>query len=748
MNVRAETVALCVAMSSLFACGRSDLHSSAGAAGATPSGGSSTGSPGVAGIEGNIGTAGVPGVAGTAGSAAAIDGGISGADASSDGAVDGAGLPFRYATVAGCSKDGWCWSTPTPQGDLLSSVNGSSASDVWAVGAGGAIIHWDGQSWRQIPSGIQTGFDSVWSASASDAWAVGDDAAVLHWDGSTWSPAAGVPTPPAGCFPGDAVWRSVWGSGPSDVWIVGDCLAGAAAQGQTIHWDGSRWTPFTLSEGLSGVWGTGPDDAWAVGSAHVDLFHWDGQSWTMVATGPPAGPGTAIWGASSSDLWIGYDGGDNDIPPSHWNGMAVASNAATSGIIHSGRVVDLWGSSSEDVWAVGCESIVDPYWVDGLILHWNGIAWDEMPSTSGGILYGVWGSRSDDVWAVGDWGAIVHWDGRAWSAPAAPAAPAGPPYLLLYTVWGGGPEDVWAFGDDEMGLGALHWNGQTWARTELLDAAALGASPSQWATCPGGECEDPGTIPRAVWGSGSDDIWVGASTANDDIRAGGGPSFFVHWDGHAWSLDSTLDAGIAASMRLAAMWGNGPKDVWAVGEVAVDPQTEEAGDQLGVAVHWDGARWSAVTSLSSTDLAQPFRSVWSSGPDDVWIGAATAVLHWDGQTWSQSISGPNDSIYVISGSSSSDVWAVTTDGFDMSSASHWNGTSWQQFTVPSVGAGSLIAISPTNAWLHDGLSVAHWDGTSWTPSESGASQFPETSNFYWDGTYVSTIANDGVIHHP
>ena len=208
MNVRAETVALCVAMSSLFACGRSDLDSSAGAAGATSSAGSSAGSPGVAGIEGNIGTAGVPGVAGTAGSAAAIDGGVSEADASGDGIVDGTSPPFPYATVAGCSKDGWCWSTPSPQGNTLHSVSGSSASDVWAVGELGATVHWDGHSWTQIPSGVQEELNGVWSTGASDAWAVGAKMTILHWDGVSWSPVS-VPAPPTGFDAVMGSWAAV-----------------------------------------------------------------------------------------------------------------------------------------------------------------------------------------------------------------------------------------------------------------------------------------------------------------------------------------------------------------------------------------------------------------------------------------------------------------------------------------------------------------------------------------------------------
>src|SRR5687767_1279401 len=33
-----------------------------------------------------------------------------------------------------CSKDGWCWEYPLPQGHRLTSLWGAASSDVWAVG--------------------------------------------------------------------------------------------------------------------------------------------------------------------------------------------------------------------------------------------------------------------------------------------------------------------------------------------------------------------------------------------------------------------------------------------------------------------------------------------------------------------------------------------------------------------------------------------------------------------------------------
>jgi hypothetical protein len=76
----------------------------------------------------------------------------------------------------------------------LRRISGSSANDIWAVGAGGATLHYDGKKWSSVPapafeSTLSAGGSdllAVWAASEGDAWAVGDSEVVLCWDGSSW----------------------------------------------------------------------------------------------------------------------------------------------------------------------------------------------------------------------------------------------------------------------------------------------------------------------------------------------------------------------------------------------------------------------------------------------------------------------------------------------------------------------------------------------------------------------------------
>ena len=60
-------------------------------------------------------------------------------------------------------------------------VWGSSASDVYAVGSGGKILHSTGlNNWSLSPSGTIAHLYGVWGSSASNVFAVGYQGVILH----------------------------------------------------------------------------------------------------------------------------------------------------------------------------------------------------------------------------------------------------------------------------------------------------------------------------------------------------------------------------------------------------------------------------------------------------------------------------------------------------------------------------------------------------------------------------------------
>src|SRR5205807_1268157 len=127
----------------------------------------------------------------------------------------------------------------------LSGVAGTSSTDVWAVGgavpAAPIIEHWDGTTWRSVPSPHLAGtLASVDAISPTDAWAVGSASNAQpdaeHWDGTAW---AIVPTAPLSSNGG---LSGVSGVSTTDVWATGHYdAADGTVQPLFEHWDGTSW---------------------------------------------------------------------------------------------------------------------------------------------------------------------------------------------------------------------------------------------------------------------------------------------------------------------------------------------------------------------------------------------------------------------------------------------------------------------------------------------------------------------------
>src|SRR4030042_4058586 len=79
----------------------------------------------------------------------------------------------------------WKWENPYPQGNNLYKIWVNSATDIFAVGDSGTIIHFDGVSWSVMLSNSTVRLEDVWGTSYIDVFAAGT--AVLHFDGLSWS---------------------------------------------------------------------------------------------------------------------------------------------------------------------------------------------------------------------------------------------------------------------------------------------------------------------------------------------------------------------------------------------------------------------------------------------------------------------------------------------------------------------------------------------------------------------------------
>jgi len=348
------------------------------------------------------------------------DGGDAATEASCEGVACG-------PAPLSCAEADWCpVATGVDARYALTAVWGTSATDVWAVGSGGTLVHHDGSAWSVIPSGVPETFNAVWGTSATDVWFVASAARILHFEGF----AAGVARITAtGAFgEGGYGGRMLGISGTSrdDVRVVGESFGSP-----DFSENGNHLRKAPLADG--GVkWEilAGLDSAWPTATLH------------------------AVWSRSATDVWMTVD----DLQDQSWlRGMVFRGrpgDAGDGGALawrpiesqSSQPLEGLWGASNGEMWAVGAH---------GAIRRWQEGAerFEIVPSTTTETLHAVWGTSANDVWAVGDDGVLLHFDGTAFRATTT-ALPRGKKPRVL-GVWGSGPNDVWAVGDGAL----LHFTG-------------------------------------------------------------------------------------------------------------------------------------------------------------------------------------------------------------------------------------------------------------------------------------------------
>jgi hypothetical protein len=174
-----------------------------------------------------------------------------------DATTRGAGVIDHY--------DGTAWSNVvklSDEGSVVLDIAGVSSTDVYAVGTQPAasdtppeffyfesdVLHYDGNDWSlafSITDGPGPGDDfyleDVWPVSKNDVFVVGSGGHIYHFDGAGWSPMSSPTT---------QTIRDVWGNASSNVYAVGD--------GGILHYDGTTWTVINGTRAIK-VMGSGSD---------------------------------------------------------------------------------------------------------------------------------------------------------------------------------------------------------------------------------------------------------------------------------------------------------------------------------------------------------------------------------------------------------------------------------------------------------------------------------------------------------
>lgn len=399
------------------------------------------------------------------------------------GAFDGGDSDGGDGGAAGsgelCTSSGFCFEYPAKFGIVLNDVWGASATDVWAVGYSGALLHFDGANWSLAKSPSRSTLYGIAGRSGSDILAVGEAGTVLHYDGATWSALdigatatlydVAMPSGTEAWISGEKVlvrrtagtWQAVTppyiptshsylhAIGPAHVWLF--------HYGTAQYWNGTTWAVVDLNTGVgahavSSVSGKSTEAVYAcVQQENYPLRKWDGANFVKVLLPDPvrvlALNSCAVEAVSASDVWLFGGSGIGHFDGTSWTVVDSAMqpaifatwsrDSAAVAVGNHGRVlmrsgpsfaVQNAGAGSDVAFAHSLRAKADVEWTSiggALLRRSRGSTWLRTPHTKlevGGLLP----IDATRAWAVSTNSgpdAVLYWNGTSFESKATePAA--------------------------------------------------------------------------------------------------------------------------------------------------------------------------------------------------------------------------------------------------------------------------------------------------------------------------------------
>jgi hypothetical protein len=571
--------------------------------------------------------------------------------ASSDGAID-AGRSDAATDGGGSTCKSGFQNMTSPTSNDLNAVWGSSSSDVFAVGAKGTILHFDGSKWSTMSSGTSVALSAVFGTGASEVYAAGASGTVLKYDGSAW--------------------KSVGPSTSTDFYGVyadaGEILV-VGTSGVIYHYSGSAWGYSTSGTGtLTAVWGRSKNEVYAVASGGI--YKYGGSSWSSFVVADSSSSYKTIWGNDYAIVVGGArTGGTSTAGLLRMFSTSGASIGPSSPSTGSNYFAAVWGSTDgssgklpADVFAVSKA---------GAVYFFGGEGWTALSSGSIANLKGVWRSEDNQLFAVGEVGTIVRYVGP-WTQIKKQGTSS------LTAIWGSGPTDIAIVGGSGAYLrySSSGWTASTVTTNGFMDVWGDGAG-NLYAISGNGA-----TFSTIIWkydGSSWSQFYApsppilclyGFASSGTTLIYGGGYKHAYRYDGTSSWADSTV-TGI-----FNRAWGSSASDVYLVADG-------------GTIQHWDGSAWTEdTTSPTTSNLA----GIWGASASEVFVvGSGGTIFEGKAGGWTTQSSGVTSSLASVHGSSSKKVVAVGSSGL----ALRYDGSTWTR-SITGTSA-SLAAVWSSSA---------------------------------------------------
>lgn len=273
---------------------------------------------------------------------------------------------------------GWCVEELPKEAALfrLQSISGSSDDNVWAVGWSGAMLHFDGSSWKVEPQRTDIHLTSVSVVDAEHVWAVGPASVVLRRQSGKWQQLR----------PGD------WGFGDTQKVVARSVESVAIAGNQTFLELHQKELKLVATADFYKFLGLGRvgERIFATSSSGLLIERADDQ-FKPRATGSTATL-RSVSGVAPNDVWAV---GDNII---HFKDGTTVFDAR-------GPFRDIRVEDANTVWVTADNNQITRYDAQHQRTRIDVSDLDLMPRP----LTSIWSNDGSDLWIVGDPGLILRY---------------------------------------------------------------------------------------------------------------------------------------------------------------------------------------------------------------------------------------------------------------------------------------------------------------------------------------------------
>lgn len=314
----------------------------------------------------------------------------------------------------------------------------------------------------------------------------------------------------------------------------------------------------------------------------------------------------------------------------------------------------------------------------------------------------IWGTSETNVYAVGGAattnGRFYKWDGTTWTEPAS---------ATFSSV--GGVRTIFGFGTSELWVG-----GRSAAMLRSLDSGA------SWTSVNSGLPTDFWC--RALWGASNTDIWA-VGLHFDSLNAA-----IYRYNGSTWVA---VDASSFGQTTINKVWGTAADNVFMVS---------------------DNAKFATYNGSTLTQIppavSQPLLSLWVLDANNILASGANASVS-NGTSTSRSAFPTTglvgtESLWAITGTSTSNLYAASADGTLNKHVLLWNGSTWAYETTGLSGSMYAIWTSPDGSRVWAGGTARLMMGTAAAVTTAPSISTPTSASITYNSAVLGgNVTSDG-----